>query len=245
MKFNTRQEAIDYYKSIDSYNFYFDGFAGNKDNLILTEVKDNVVEYNNEYYVTGPTSKYEDVFTKNSYEDGIYWVHIVKHNYRPSTFFVNSNVILDQAYKFKVVFDEIYAKTYGTPVKITYTASYRDGLSIYFSELIFDEFITHHFCKERWGYNCQFIFLTKDFIEYLKNECYEKLVSMCHSGVYAGDIDDSESYGEYSFNYVKFKDDSTKQIFGLIEKVADSYIGDKYRNPILTTDIRGIKHEFI
>mgnify|MGYP003450323474 CR=1 FL=1 len=237
INWSLKEAVLEYYNSFVVWVFYIAGGDVNKENLHLLEVKEGLVFFNNEYWLPAPQSSHQSPNIKTEVKDGWYYVHLIKRNnnwfgnksdYYSNVFYVrnavNVNPTVKDIKKLKPNSTEIYCKPwnyYG--FKVEYSHSGRSGLSIdNISFNGFEKLFKERYCSDRWGYNTEFIVVPKEiysklmYSEGFGNTLEDGLNNILGNASY--DIDDDDSYGEYSLNHIKISEKDSKKFFDLIDK---------------------------
>ncbi len=227
----------DYYDSFIQWGFYVCKGDIKKENLFLIEVKNGMVFYNNEYYLPAPRGSFNNPNEKIDVEDGWYYAYVFKRhnswfgnstNYKSNIFYIrnsiNINPSIDDIKKLKPNNTEIYCRPYGDNFCVEYTQSGRDGLEIYNIFIRdFKKFFIERYCSQQYGYDTEFIKMPDDILNKIMygNNGFnitleEKLNKILNSAKY--NINDDESYGEYSLNYIEISKEDCKLFFDEIQK---------------------------
>ena len=233
----SKEAVLEYYNSFVSWVFYIAGGDVNKENLHLVEVKEGLVFFNEEYWLPAPQSSHQSPNIKSEVKDGWYYVHLIKRSnnwfgnkkdHYSNVFFVrnavNVNPSIEDVKKLKPNSTEIYCRPWNYDgFKVEYSHSGRNGLSIdNISFRGFEKLFKERYCSDIWGYNTEFIIPSKEIINKLMyseefgNNLEDQLNNILRNASY--DIDDYDSYGEYSLNYIKISEKDSKKFFDLINE---------------------------
>lgn len=231
-----KQAVISYYKSFIAWKFYMN--IGNCNGKIhLIEVKDNLVFFEGEYYLPAPIG---NLNIKTNVTDGWYHVYIEKKyngnvgdrvksqsNVFSLINAVNVNPSIEDVKNLKPNCTEIYAYPYGGYFRVEYTHSGRSGLSIndiYMKD--FRKFFIENYCSDRWGNKTKFIVVSNKIMnDIMYGEAFgenleEELNRVLKNSSY--DIDDEESWGEYSLRNIKISEKDCAKFFATIHDKLNS-----------------------
>jgi len=233
-----KESVINYYNSFEKFSFY--NQMGDKRTMIQTEVKDNLIYYNNQYWIPSPTieknenKRFNELswnVKRNSIKDGMWNVEICKRNnswfgsdknaitlniFTPISK-IHNDISLLKPKNLSIYSDDQY-------LTIDYTASYRDGLNVWFKNFDIVEFF-----KEKYinidSYGQKIIIISdkrlRDILEPIEDECIDILKDAISNGSYKESC--TESYGEFRLDYIKINKHISLQIFDIINNQIKKY----------------------
>lgn len=222
-----------YYDSFDFFSTYISNGDSRDKKTIQIEVKDNLIFYNGQYHIPAPTPKwYENNLHRwnakhDHIEDGFYNVDIYykyndwygsnldKNSIELKLFVVKSRI--NSISSLTQNNDEIYARIYDSAITVDYSASYVNGLSIWFKDIDMIRFFKEYYINLRWESGVRVVLTDAEIlktVDPLKDRIKKILKDAIDSKKYEADYD--ESYGEFSFNYIKLDDSVCNSIFNKI-----------------------------
>lgn len=137
-----KEDVLVYYDSFEEWCFYI-SMGDIKNTIVLVEVKDGLVFYDNEFWLPAPRGNYNNPSQKNHVSDGWYNARLIKkgnnwfgnNSLYPSNVYViessvNINPSIEDIKKLKPKLDQIYCRPWGSDILVDYEHSGRDGLKI-------------------------------------------------------------------------------------------------------------------
>ena len=138
-----------------------------------------------------------------------------------------------------VEIDEFYIRPYDSSVcglSMEYSQSGRHGLSIEVVEIDnMERFFVEHFCREQFARRVQYFYPSRELIFHL-HEIKDKLNELFRYSdsrdIYGCnyDIEDGESYGEYSLHYIKLNKSGSRAVSRLVNNTVNSFTGKKCKD---------------
>jgi len=221
-------EVKNYYNSFTMYNTYM--AVGDKPiKTVCVEIKDNIVFYDNEYYLPAPVNVWEGRninYVKAIYADGKYNVLLYKkknnwfsNDYEESlvlNLFDKPELLKENTSELKNKNNDLYARSYGTPITVTCTQDYIDGVTIDLNNIDLNLLFREYYLNKKQGYvnlimsddeiNKLLIGLNNRIRKILESAIIEKKYKMIYS----------TDYGYFDFDYINFDITVGEKIFNII-----------------------------
>ncbi len=239
-----KQSVIDYYDSFEKWSTYVSMLSSRQrhDSGIL-EVKDNLVSFQGEYYLPGPTSVWiDDSHMWNakppSLPDGKFNINLYKqeNTWYPHTdpdkrenitvnFFIASSQLLSAVNELKQNATKIYASQWDSCITFGYEHSVMDGMS--FSLKAFDSvrFFEEYYVNRRHSSD-KAIDLSKLKIYQIMYPVEDAIVDILRKALTYRKfrIEISTDWGEVSVaNSLEFDESVAKEVFEIMNKALRNY----------------------
>ena len=228
-----KESVINYYNSFEKFSFY--NQMGDKRTMIQVKIENNLIYYDNEYWIPSPTIEKNEnknfnqlswSVKRDNIEDGMWNVEICKRNnswYGSDKNAITLNIftpiskIHNDISLLKPKNLDIYSRS--NYLVIDYTASYRNGLDVWFKNFDIIEFFKEKYININ-SYGEKVIIISDDKLRKIlcavEDECINILKDAISNGSYKEEC--TESYGEFSLDYIKINEYISLQIFDIINQ---------------------------
>lgn len=235
---SNKDEVTEYHNSFKFWSTYISGYSDRfKHYQGILEVKDGLVNYNGEYFLPSPVSKWEGGQNwwnakRESIEDGKYNVLLLKqeNDWYPREDLDRGNIILNlfvpgsrvknSVKELSPNTTELWAAQYDFPITFDYHSSVLDGTSFYLRRFNSTEFFKKYFIDERWGNNKNIELSDKEIYDIMypiEDQISEILREALAYRQLSIDIDNS--WGEVTIsNMLQFNSNVAEKVFGIVTK---------------------------
>jgi hypothetical protein len=235
----SKENVSEYYNSFKIWSTYISGYSSRYIVYeFITDVKDGMVFFNNEYYLPSPTAKYiNDAYfwnAKNHIEDGRYNVRLYKqkNDWHPNLKINDDSVITLNIFNvgaklktnikdLKNTNSDIYCySTYSSNNGLTFESSHsvRYGVDISFSSFDEEKFFKYYYLT---SFKETIMELSHMEIVTIMNPIKNKIENIIKKAFECEDyyIDISSEWGEvYISNHLRLKQHVSDEIFSIIDK---------------------------
>ena len=228
-----KESVINYYNSFEKFSFY--NQMGDKRTMIQVKIENNLIYYDNEYWIPSPTIEKNEnknfnqlswSVKRDNIEDGMWNVEICKRN--NSWYDSNKNAItlniftpISKIHNKILLLKPNNLNIYSNSQYLTidYTVSYRSGLNIWFRD-----FDIISFFKEKYinidSYGQKNIIISdeklKEILYPIEKECCDILKDAIINGSFKKST--TESYEDFTLDYIEINEHVSLQIFDIINK---------------------------
>jgi hypothetical protein len=234
-----KKDVLEYYSSFNEWSFYIsNGDMSDVFETLVIEVKDNLVFYKDEYFLPSPSSRFNDICNKmNEIKNGLYNVKLLKrlNSFYPTsatkeTIVINTFILGKEVLEIKDFTllkpnsNEIYIYPYGGNGSFDYYQDVISGVSINKINLNVFRFFNNFYLFDKYSKQHKFN-LNKDeiynLISGVQNKI-DKILNDCIVNI-SYDLDYTESYGDFSINYIELHKNVVNDIFEVFEKRFSEY----------------------
>lgn len=234
-----KEDVLVYYNSFEEWCFYI-SMGDIKNPMVLIEVKDGLVFYDNEYWLPAPKGNYNKPNQKNHISDGWYNARLIKKennwfgnnnsSHQSNVYVIESSVNVNPSIddikklKPKSGFDKIYCRTWGSDILVDYEHSGLEGLKI--RSIYVNDFYSLFKSIYTQSVNHPTIIISESILDKivfgkeLDDYIVPHLNRILNNSSY--EIEANEYYGEFIFDGIMISKRDTEEFLKVIQDRLDS-----------------------